>query len=74
MVNRYTAVFEQIGEWWIGYAEELPGANAQERTLEEARESLKEAIQLVRQANRDVARKEAEGHEVIREEVNVPVE
>ena len=46
MVNRYTAVFEQIGEWWIGYAEELPGANVQERTLEEARESLKEAIQL----------------------------
>jgi predicted RNase H-like HicB family nuclease len=74
MVNRYTAVFEQIGEWWIGYAEELPGANVQEKTLEEARESLKEAIQLVLQANRDVARKEAEGHEVIREELNVPVE
>ena len=74
MVNRYTAVFEQIGEWWVGYAEELPGANVQEKTLEEARESLKEAIQLILQANRNVARKEAEGHEVIREEVNVPVE
>jgi len=35
MANRYTAVFEQIGEW-IGYAEELPGANVQEKTLEEA--------------------------------------
>ena len=74
MVNRYTAVFEQIGEWWVGYAEELPGANVQEKTLEEARESLKEAIQLILQANRNVARKEAEGHEVIREEINVPVE
>ena len=50
----YTAVFEQIGEWWIGYAEELPGANVQEKTLEEPRESLKEAIQLVLQANREV--------------------
>ncbi len=74
MANRYTAVFEQIGEWWIGYAEELPGANVQEKTLEEARESLKEAIQLVLQANREVARKEAEGHEVIREAVSVPLE
>ena len=46
----------------------------QEKTLEEARESLKEAIQLVLQANREVARKEAEGHEVIREAVSVPLE
>jgi len=41
MDNRYTGVFEQIGDWWIGHVEELPGCNVQERTLEEARATLK---------------------------------
>jgi transcriptional regulator with XRE-family HTH domain len=36
----FTAVFEQDGGWWIGYVEELPGANAQGETLEEWRASL----------------------------------
>jgi predicted RNase H-like HicB family nuclease len=74
MENRYTGVFEQVGDWWTGYAEELPGCNVQERTLDEARESLKEAIQLVVQANRDLARLGAEGHAVLREPVAVSVE
>ena len=50
MDNRYTGVFEQVGEWWIGHVEELPGCSVQEHTLEEARESLKEAVQLIVQA------------------------
>jgi predicted RNase H-like HicB family nuclease len=74
MDNRYTAVFEQIGEWWTGYIEELPGCNIQERTLPEARESLKEALQMLLHANRELARREAEGHQVIREAVAVPTE
>ena len=61
MVNTFTAVFEQDGEWWIGYVEELPGANTQGATLEEARENLKEAIQLIIEANRELARQEAKG-------------
>ena len=36
MENRYTGVFEQVGDWWIGHVEELPGCNVQERSLEEA--------------------------------------
>jgi predicted RNase H-like HicB family nuclease len=43
-MEKFTAVFEQDGEWWIGYLEELPGANTQGRTLEEARENLKDAV------------------------------
>ena len=43
-MGKFTAVFERVDEWWIGYVEELPGANTQDRTLEEARASLKEAI------------------------------
>ena len=74
MENQYTAVFEQVGDWWTGRVEELPGCNVQERSLDEARSSLKEAIQLILQANRDIARQEAEGHEVVREPLAVPVQ
>ena len=74
MENQYTGVFEQVGEWWIGHVEELPGCNVQERTLDEARESLKEAVQLIVSANRELARRESEGHEVVRESLAVPVE
>lgn len=56
---KFTAVFERAGEWWTGYVEELPGANTQGRTLEEARENLKEAVQLVVAANRELARRES---------------
>jgi len=72
MVNRHTAVFEQDGDWWIGYVEELPGANTQGETLEEARTNLHEALQLVIEANRDLARRAIAGRSVIREDLLVP--
>ena len=74
MENKFTAVFEQVGEWWIGYTEELPGANTQGKTLEEARENLKEAVQLIIEANRELAQRETAGKQVIREELLVTVE
>ena len=49
----FTAVFEQDGDWWVGSVEELPGANTQGPTLEEARENLQEAGQLSIEANRE---------------------
>ncbi len=73
MLNTFTAVFEQDGDWWIGYVEELPGANTQGATLEEARENLKEAIQLVIEANRELARRETAGRAIIREQLPVAV-
>ena len=72
MENQYTGVFEQVGNWWTGLVEELPGCNVQEATLDEARASLKEAIQEVL-ANRELARREAKGHQVLRELVAVSV-
>lgn len=72
-MEKFTAVYEQHGEWWIAYVEELPGANTQGRTLEEARKNLKEAVQLIIEANRELARAEAEGRNVIREELLVAV-
>jgi predicted RNase H-like HicB family nuclease len=44
MQNTYTTVFQQTNGWWVGRVDEVPGALAQERTLEEARESLNEAL------------------------------
>ena len=72
-MEKFTAIFEREGEWWIGYVEELPGANTQGRTLEEARENLKEAVELIIEANRELARRETEGKSVIREELIVAV-
>jgi len=70
-MEHFTAVFEQEGDWWMGFVEELPGANTQGRTLDEARENLKEAVGLVIEANRELARREAEGRTVVREELVV---
>ena len=62
-----TAVFQKVPEGYIGYVEELPGANTQGDTLEEARENLKEAIELVLEANRQIAEESLVGADVIRE-------
>ncbi len=47
MINEFTAIFERDGDWYIAYCPEIPGANGQGRTKEEARESLAEAITLI---------------------------
>lgn len=64
----FTAVYQRDGEWWLGYVEELAGANAQERSLEECRESLREAVDLVLEANRELTKREFEG-DVVREPI-----
>lgn len=73
MAHTFTAVFERDGDWWMGYVEELPGANTQGATLEEARENLREAVELILEANRELARRESAGNAVIREPLNVAV-
>ena len=67
MTMRLTAVFEQVPEGYIGFVEELPGANTQGATLEEARANLEEAVELVLEANRLLAEESLEGRPVIRE-------
>jgi predicted RNase H-like HicB family nuclease len=66
---RLTAVFEKVPEGYIGFVEELPGANTQGRTLEEVRANLQEAITLVLEANRILAEESLKGKEVIREQL-----
>ncbi len=53
MRNEFTAVFERDGEWYIAYCPEIPGANGQGRTKEEARQSLAEAIALILEDRRE---------------------
>ncbi|HEY7781403.1 MAG TPA: type II toxin-antitoxin system HicB family antitoxin [Ktedonobacterales bacterium] len=71
MTHTFTAVFEQVGDAWIGYVEELPGANTQGATLDEARDNLHEAVELVLEANRELARRATVGRSVIREPLDV---
>jgi predicted RNase H-like HicB family nuclease len=53
MTNQFTAVYEQDGDWVIAYCPEIPGANGQGHTLEEARQSLVEAIRLILEDRRE---------------------
>ncbi len=62
-----TAVFRRFPEGYAAFVEELPGANTQGATLEEARANLTEAVAMVLQANRELAEEELSGQDVIRE-------
>jgi len=66
-----TAVFKKVPEGYIGFVEELPGANTQGATIEEARANLREVVSLVLEANRMLAREDAAGSEVIREPLKI---
>ncbi len=64
---KLTAVYQQVPEGYIAFVEELPGANAQGETLEEARENLREAVSLVLEANRELSERSLAGQTVTRE-------
>ena len=55
MRNEFTAILERDGDWYIAYCLEIPGANGQGHTKEEARESLAEAIALILEDRRQDA-------------------
>jgi predicted RNase H-like HicB family nuclease len=59
--GKFAAVYEKFGDWYIGYVEELPGANTQGQTLEETRANLREAVRLILEANREIAEKDMAG-------------
>ncbi len=68
---RFTAVYRKVPEGFIAFVEELPGANTQGATLEEARTNLEEAVSLVLEANRTLSEEDLKGAEVIREPFSV---
>lgn len=71
MKPEFTAVFKKVSAGYVGFVEELPGANTQGATLAEARQNLREAIGLVLEANRALAEDELKGQDVIREAVPI---
>jgi predicted RNase H-like HicB family nuclease len=68
---QFTAIFQKVKEGYIGFVEELPGANTQGKTLAETRENLKEAAILVLSANRQLAEEDLAGKNFIREDLAV---
>ena len=64
---QFTAVYMPVPEGYIGFVEELPGANTQGATLEETRDNLREAVRLILEANRELAERSLLGQNVSRE-------
>ena len=50
MVREFVATIEKHGRWWVGWVDEVPGANSQGRTIKEVQENLKEAVAMVLEA------------------------
>ena len=71
MERTLNAVYLKVPDGFVGFVEELPGANAQGATLEEARENLKEAVAIVLEANRALTMVTTDGEEVIREPLSI---
>jgi predicted RNase H-like HicB family nuclease len=69
---KLTAVYLRAPEGYVAFVEELPGANTQGDTLEEARTNLQEAVALTLDANRELSEQSLEGAEVIRETLILP--
>jgi predicted RNase H-like HicB family nuclease len=69
-----TAVYRKVPEGYIGFIEELPGANTQGQTLDEVRNNLREAAELILEANRDLARQNIDEADVIREPLRIAAE
>ena len=67
----FTAVFQQVPEGYIASIEELPGANTQGATIDEARANLSEAFEMVLEANRALAEEQLAGVSVIREPIEI---
>lgn len=70
MRNEFTAVIERDGEWFVSWSPEIPGANGQGHTIEECRESLAAAIQLILEDRREEGLRGAP-RDAIREVVTV---
>ncbi|HSQ07944.1 MAG TPA: type II toxin-antitoxin system HicB family antitoxin [Chromatiaceae bacterium] len=60
MKAEFTAIVKKDGDWWIGWIEEIPGANAQERSKDELIVSLREAARDIMDIHRQAALREAE--------------
>lgn len=72
MALELTAVFRKVPRGYVAFVEELPGANTQGETLDEARFNIEEAVALVLESNRALAEEELQGAETVREPLKIP--
>lgn len=70
MKQLFTAVYKKRSKWYVGWVEEIPGVNAQGKTLKETKENLQEALELILEINRTLLRRETAGR-VLRERLIV---
>ena len=68
---KFTSVFRKVPEGYVGFVEELPGANTQGRTLAEARRNLRDAATHILEINRELAAEAAGEGKVIREPLEI---
>ncbi len=67
----FTMVYKKVPEGYIGFIEELPGANSQANTLSELKENLKEAVQLILEANKVMSEEMISGQKFSHEKFNI---
>jgi len=73
MIREFTAIYKKTGKWYVGWVEEIPGANTQGKTLKEVKENLKEAVLLILETNKLLNKKETTG-KIIREPLSICTE
>lgn len=56
--HTFTAVYKKSGKWFLGWVEEIPGANTQGKTLRETKVNLIEATKLIIETNRSLNTKQ----------------
>lgn len=69
MKQQFTAIYKKQGKWYLGWIEEIPGANTQGKTLKEVKDNLKEALSLILKTNRILSK--SGKSQVIRELITV---
>jgi len=70
MHNTYTAITKQDGNWWIGWIEEVPGVNCQEKTRDELIETLRITLKEALELNREEALRAAE-RDYVEEQITI---
>jgi predicted RNase H-like HicB family nuclease len=71
--REFTGVIEKKGRWYIGHVEEIPGVNTQGKTLKEVKENLKDALELIIEANKELSAKNQDESTVRKERIVIDI-
>ncbi len=68
-MNKYTAIYEKRGKWYIGYVKEIDGVNTQGKTLAEVKKNLKEALNLILEIKKQISHEVSRPKKVLKETI-----